>query len=254
MNAVLKTQTTPLARSGSAYWRETRRPLVCLAFVLPLLALYEGGVLVLGPSAIRNGADVWLRQLLDVVGLGSYFLLPLLTVAVLLAWHHTTRQPWKVSAGVLYGMLIESALLGFLLLILAHLQSSLMQQFSATAAPLTTSIQQDAVKILSSLISFLGAGVYEEVLFRLMLLPAVAALLGWLGTNTSLRITGAVILTSLAFSAAHYVGVHGDSWHAFTFFFRFSAGVFFALLFVYRGFGVAAGAHALYDIFVGIDI
>jgi hypothetical protein len=30
------------------------------------------------------------------------------------------------------------------------------------------------------------------------------------------------------------------------------AGVFFALLFLYRGFGITAGTHALYDILVGI--
>src|SRR3990170_3082495 len=48
------------------YWRESQRPLVSLAFVLPLLVVYEGGVLWLGPAAMRNGADVWLRQLLDL--------------------------------------------------------------------------------------------------------------------------------------------------------------------------------------------
>lgn len=252
MNAVLKSQASPLARSGGAYWKETRRPLVSLAFVLPLLALYEGGILVLGPAAVRNGADVWLRHLLDLVGLGSYWLLPLLTVAVLLAWHHTTHKPWKVSAGVLYGMLLESALLGFLLMLVAHVQGSLLHQITAPAAPPAASIQQDAVQMLGSLISFLGAGVYEEVLFRLMLLPVVAALLGCLGMSGALRIGGAIVITSVVFSAAHYLGAHGDAWNTFTFLFRFSAGAFFALLFVHRGFGVAAGSHALYDIFVGL--
>ena len=44
--------------------------------VLPLLIIYEGGVLLLGPSSVRNGADVWLRNLLDLFGLGGYFALP----------------------------------------------------------------------------------------------------------------------------------------------------------------------------------
>ena len=127
MNAVLN-QNKQLWTGGwgGQYWQQSRRPLVSLAFILPLLALYEGGVLLLGPSAIRNGADVWLRQLLDQLGLGSYFLLPLLTVAVLMAWHHTSRQPWKVSTGVLYGMMLESALLGLVLLLLAHVQGVLL--------------------------------------------------------------------------------------------------------------------------------
>jgi len=111
MNAVLNQNRSWLPLWRGPYWQQSRRPLVSLAFILPLLALYEGGVLLLGPSALRNGADVWLRQLLDQLGLGSYFLLPFLTVAVLMAWHHASRQPWKVSAGVLYGMLLESVLL-----------------------------------------------------------------------------------------------------------------------------------------------
>ncbi len=71
MNAVLN-QNKHLWTGGlgGKYWQQSRRPLVSLAFILPLLALYEGGVLLLGPSAIRNGADVWLRQLLDQLGLG----------------------------------------------------------------------------------------------------------------------------------------------------------------------------------------
>ena len=92
MKAAFSQNRGPLADKLGAYWQQSRRPLASMAFVLPLLALYEVGVLVLGPSAVRNGADVWLRELLDLVGLSSYFLLPVLTLAVLLAWHHTTHQ------------------------------------------------------------------------------------------------------------------------------------------------------------------
>ena len=65
-----------------------------------------------------------------------------------------------------------------------------------------------------------------------------------------------VLLTSLVFAAAHYVGRYGDpvQWAArafwFGFVFRWLAGVFFSILFVCRGFGVTAGAHAGYDILV----
>ena len=67
-----------------------------------------------------------------------------------------------------------------------------------------------------------------------------------------MRVAVAVVLTSLVFSAAHYVGPHGETFEAFSFAFRFLAGAFFAMLFVYRGFGVAAGTHALYDVFVSV--
>ena len=56
------------------YARESRRPLASLAFVIPLLLLYEGGIIILGPQAVRNGADVWLRQFLDTLGFSQYLL------------------------------------------------------------------------------------------------------------------------------------------------------------------------------------
>jgi membrane protease YdiL (CAAX protease family) len=62
----------------------------------------------------------------------------------------------------------------------------------------------------------------------------------------------AIIVTSLLFSAAHYIGPHGESFGLFTFVFRFVAGLFFGLLFVFRGFGIAAGSHAGYDVLVGV--
>ena len=64
---------------------------------------------------------------------------------------------------------------------------------------------------------------------------------------------GGIVLTSLLFSAAHYVGPCGDPFRWLTFLFRFLAGVFFAVLFRYRGFGIAAGTHAFYDVLVGLS-
>ncbi len=106
---------------------------------------------------------------------------------------------------------------------------------------------------LGRMLGYLGAGVYEELLFRLMLVPPLAVFTTHLVNRPGLRIAAVVILTSLLFSAAHYVGPHGEAMDAFTFVFRFSAGAIFALLFVYRGFGIAAGTHALYDIFISLS-
>jgi membrane protease YdiL (CAAX protease family) len=236
------------------YWRESRRPLTSLAFVLPLLALYEGGLLVLGPHAVRNGADVWMRYLLDLAGFGQYYFLPLLTIGLLLAWHHLSRDRWRVSLLVLYGMCVESCLLGLALVGIATLQRSFFawcaQPHLAGAVAANISGAGPA-HFLGRLVGFFGAGIYEEVLFRLLLLPLVAALLKLVGARPPWPILGAIVLTSIAFSAAHYIGPHGDKWELFSAFLRLVAGAFFATLFVYRGFGIAAGTHALYDIFVG---
>lgn len=242
MIAEVRRLRMPTRAALDEYWRQSRRPLTNLLFVLPLLLLYEGGVLLLGPAAARNGADVWLRQLLDALGFGQYFLLPTLTVGALLAWHHTTREPWRVRPRVLPGMWLESLVLGCALLVLARLQGALLMQFGGGAPPAA----------MGRLVLFFGAGIYEEVLFRLLLLPAVAALLALWIKAPKLNVVSAVVVTSLVFALAHYVGPHGESFHWHTFLFRFSAGGFFALLFVHRGFGIAAGTHALYDILVGV--
>lgn len=248
-----------LSQAASFYWCQSRRPLASLAFVVPLLVLYEGGVLLLGRQAVRNGADVWLRQFFDTIGLSQYFLLPALTIGLLLAWHHVARDRWRLSAGVLYVMFAECAVLGLVLLGLARLEgliahSALWGGAADGRVPLEMPwIAAGRAAFLGRMVAFVGAGVYEEMLFRLVLFPPVAVTARFLGARPAVRVAGAVILTSLLFSAAHYVGPHGDAFNTFTFLFRFTAGAFFAVIFVYRGFGIAAGTHALYDIFVSLS-
>ena len=55
------------------YWSDSRQPLASLIFVTPLLLTYEAGLIILGPNAVRNGPEVWLRWLLDRLGFGQYF-------------------------------------------------------------------------------------------------------------------------------------------------------------------------------------
>jgi Type II CAAX prenyl endopeptidase Rce1-like len=202
---------------------------------------------------MRNGADVWLRQFLDLLGFGQYFLLPLLTVAILIGWHHTTAQKWQVVPGVLYAMFAECLLLGLVLVVIARLQGALLSMFLTAQPdwPVQASITA-AVGAGGKLVAFFGAGIYEEVLFRLTLLPLAVWGLRIAGLRPVQALLGAILVTSLIFSAAHYVGPHGQAWDISTFLFRTVAGGFFAVLFVYRGFGIAAGTHALYDILVGL--
>lgn len=238
-----------------SYWRETNRPLVSLTFVAPLLLAYEAGLLWLGPVAMRNGADVWLRNLLEAAGFGQYFLLPVLTVGSLLGWHHVRRDRWQVRGSVLYGMFIESIAYGGVLLLVAHLHHSVLV---VPPTPMATG----GTPLIGAAISYLGAGVYEELVFRMIVLTGCTTLLRGLGGKPAASWVVAIVLSSLLFALAHYQvqidtpwfdwgATHGDlfSWSSFAF--RFSAGLLFCLLFLSRGFGIAVGAHALYDILVG---
>jgi membrane protease YdiL (CAAX protease family) len=224
------------------YWTLSRMPLTSLVFALPLVLAYEGGVLALGRGSPRNGADVWLRQLLDSAGFGAYFLLPALTVIGLLAWQHIEYDRWRFSAAVLAGMAVECLLWAAALIGVARLQGRFW--------PLAADLGGEGV--FARLVAFCGAGLYEEVLFRLLLLPLLAWCAARIGFSPTASGVLALVGSSLLFSLAHYVGPLGDQFAVYSFTFRFLAGLFFALLFLIRGFGIVAGTHAIYDILVGI--
>jgi len=100
----------------------------------------------------------------------------------------------------------------------------------------------------------LGAGLYEELLFRVLLVGGMAAGLRWLmggGANLVLP-TGVVaaVIGALVFSAFHYVGAYGDTFTVASFTYRAIAGLVFSGLYLTRGFGITAWTHALYDVYV----
>lgn len=240
----------PLVEQAAGYWAESRTPLTSLVFIAPLLLCYEVGAVVL---KVQNGADVWLRRWLDMLGFGQHFLLPLLTVGVLLGWQYVTRRPWRVSPRVLATMAVECILAAILLWLISRMLGTVWRSVEGwfetrTAAAPALSIGQR----LQIMVGCCGAGIYEEVLFRMLLLSAAV----WLAARSPLSprwgLTLAVVVTSLLFAAAHYVGQYGEDFEAFSFTFRFVAGVFFSVLFVCRGFGIAAGTHAAYDVFVAL--
>lgn len=232
------------------YWEQSRTPLASLAAVTPLLVFYEVGVLLLGAGEVRNGAEVWLRQLLSVVGLGEYFLLPLATVGILVGWHFWAKRPTRLTAGLLGGMMLESLALALLLVGIAHVQSGLMSV--RAGGSVGAWLAGGPRGLFARLVCFAGAGLYEELLFRLLLLPACFALLTACKLRPTAAAVWAVLLSSLVFSAAHYVGPLGDQWQLSSFVFRTLAGAMFAVVFVARGFGIAACTHAAYDVLVGI--
>ena len=90
------------------------------------------------------------------------------------------------------------------------------------------------------------------MLFRLLLLPALVWACERIGSSAAAAAFWALVGSSLLFSLAHYVGPLGDTFAIYSFTFRFLAGLFFAVLFMARGFGIAAVTHAIYDILVGL--
>jgi hypothetical protein len=235
--------------SGS-YWSVIRRPLPSLLFVLPMLVAYELGVLWLGGSSaeiLRTGADSWIRQTLNTLGLTDHLLPPLAIVVALLGWQAAAPLDWRFSPLCLLGMLAESLVLAVALIGLSRLVDLGFARLESQQALLAAGPQHP----YAPLVGFLGAAVYEEALFRLALIPCFYGALRLLHTPTLLASTFAVTASALLFSVAHHAGAPGEAFTWFAFIFRWLAGVFFAWVFVARGFGVAVGTHAAYDILVG---
>lgn len=233
-----------------AYFAATRTPRYSLAFALPLLLLYEALAFGLTRDAyagVRNGADillksvfVWLGGRHGLVGFG----LVLLGVGAVLVVRDLRRNG-RVNPRYYLGMLAESV--GWALVfggVTSWLTTALLQ-----GIPLALGLQE-RLPLATQLMISLGAGIYEELLFRVLLVSALV----WLARRAGLAPVPAGVLATvvgaLIFSAFHYVGAYGDDLRLGSFTFRAIAGVLFSAMYLTRGFGITAWTHALYDVFL----
>jgi membrane protease YdiL (CAAX protease family) len=237
-----------------SYWRATRHPAPCLFFIAPLLVAYELGVVAVGGSsalAVRNGADSWLRWAMGSCGLDSEFLAPLAVFGVLFAWAWRNRNDAPDEApGLIVGMALES--IGFAVGLWA-LSRAFGPMLDALGIQLATpGSGRLSTSPFAQVVTYLGAGIYEETIFRLGLFSGVTAALGAALLPTRTVRLVAALSSALAFAAIHHLGAHGESVNGYVFAFRVIAGLLFTVLFLVRGFGIAVGTHAFYDVLVGI--
>jgi len=238
------------------YWSTTRRPLPSLALVAPLVLAYEAGVVWLGGAsslAARAGADAWMRRALAEIGLRDHWFPPLALVLILLGWQAVRPLEWRFSPALVAGMVFESLVFAFGLVGVSRLvdMGFTFLDHSGSALPFLSAATDPGREDLARLIGFLGAGVYEEALFRLLLVPVFFQALRALQTPQVFASALAVTGSALLFSLAHHAGNPGEAFTWYAFIFRWMAGVFFAWIFILRGFGIAVGTHTAYDILVG---
>ena len=128
-----------------------------------------------------------------------------------------------------------------------------------SAAAKTNSGEVKSESLLANIVTSIGAGIYEELIFRLILICLLMLLLqDVIGLSHKNSIILSVLVSAALFSAHHHiVFVNGQlepsvpfNWSEFGF--RTIAGIYFAVLFAIRGFGVTAGTHAFYDILATI--
>lgn len=240
---------------STRYLQATRAPRHSLLFALPLLLLYELLALLLSRSElsqVRNGADVLLKSVFVALG-GRYgltvFTVVLLCTGAVLVWRDR-RANGEIRPRLFAGMLVEAVLYAGLLGGVASALTSLLLH-GRLALVGTVPLEQDVagLGLPTQLMISLGAGIYEELLFRVLLVSGLAALargvLGWsvLAAGVFAAIGGALI-----FSLFHYIGPYGDELSLGSFTFRAVAGLLFSALYLLRGFGITAWSHALYDV------
>jgi hypothetical protein len=238
-----------------SYWQASRAPRYSLLFALPLLVFYQvlAAVQPPGPPGagqLRNGADVILESLFIWLA-GRWgpllFLVCLTGFGLWLVARDLRRHP-SLRPGVFAGMLGEAVVLALLFGgVVARVTAALL----GGGVPPLTLTGVEGVGWWSRLMLSLGAGLYEELLFRVVLVALLAwgakALLGWRPRPAGIFAT---LVGAAIFSAFHYVGRYGDQLTTYSFLFRIVAGVFFSALYLSRGFGITAWTHALYDTFL----
>jgi hypothetical protein len=232
------------AAAVSGYLGRAARPLVSLVFLLPFIILYEMGTRILLTDPVQGTQHIVaftiIGRFFALLGAGGQYLPALAVVAILLAWHIARKDPWAVKLGTLFGMSLESALLTVPLIGFGIFLPRLFPMGVPSGEHLGQTI------ILS-----LGAGVYEELVFRLILCTMLATLLrNVLQIDKGLSMLLLVLLSATLFSAYHYLGTETFQWRIFVF--RTGAGIYFAAIFLTRGFGITSGTHVAYDILIAL--
>lgn len=228
-----------------AFIREGSGPLDDLALTLPIFLGYHLGVAFL---PMRNAADLVTHEL---AALANYNMLAYagLTLAIGLSF-----------AAVLLALGREHSLQTkrFLLVGLEGVLYAVAMRISAGYVVGKLHLAGASVELMSpwtGLVMSLGAGFYEELVFRVflfgfgyrVLLPLFGA---HSGPRRALVVLGWAIVAAGLFSAWHYVGEFGDVFEPRSFVFRWVCGLVFTLIYAFRGFAPAVWTHTLYDVWV----
>lgn len=212
-----------------------------IAYELGIIMLHGGAPEYARPALAAKQILQWFFSLFGATG---FYLPGAALVVVLLVWHIASHQPWKVSSQPLLGMAGESVLLAIPLLLLNRWLPSLSAVTAAGESPGT-----HVTDGLDNLLLSVGAGLYEEMVFRLIVITLISIVV--IDIARVRQVTGvalAVIVSSLLFAAHHYHPIGADAWSSKEFAFRAAAGAYLAAVFVVRGFGLAVGCHVIYDV------
>ena len=282
-------QLLNIAAVKSGYFVRTARPLYALVFLLPFIVLYEILVLAVNPQLLSEPAGnvrgavvsfVWVQNFLHYLGMNTknaWLFAPIVVILTLLILQLVARQSWKIRPADFLTMSVECIVLAVPLIVLSLVLNRVpnkqlaadnfyeittcktcplpLQQSKTVSDSSSSYVRLCRPGVMMDLLTGIGAGIYEELIFRLLLISLSMVFLETvLGIHRTKAVIISVIVSSVLFSLHHhFIFLDGQfaKKEIFTmtrFAFRTIAGIFFAIIYAVRGFGIAAGTHAFYDI------
>ena len=247
-----------------SYLETTSRPLYALVFLLPLIGIYEFGTIMFNTTLYhveniivqdRVVTFTWLIKLARWSGLDPRLVSAFpgfVIVLILLCWHIASRHEWTIRAARIGWMAVEAIVLAIPLILLSAAFGA--SRFSAMQALAPNTSAPNSY--FSHLVTSIGAGIYEELIFRLILIGLIIIFMeNVCRQKQNVSIIVAIVLSSILFSAHHHFGVDfngaGYTLEPFAwgkFIFRTFCGIYLALIFSWRGYGIVVGTHAAYNI------
>jgi membrane protease YdiL (CAAX protease family) len=227
-------------------------PLTSAILVFPLFMIYQLGILL---SRGLNGVDFVTASFVQLCerDLGNYLIVlsgMLIGYAAILL---LLRQRESFDPKAFVPVLAESAFyaltMGSIILFVMHRFVELVPGLSTGSADQLSAALASGLNFLDIVVISAGAGLHEELIFRLLGIGGLSWLLaGAMGEKQAWVV--ALVISSLTFSLAHHLGPNGEAFEFAAFTYRALAGVMFALIYQVRGLAVAVWTHAIYDIYV----
>lgn len=246
------------------YWRITRTATYGFLGALPLLLLYEVSVLIVNRGAmaeVRVGADVWIKQAMAFLGATGMFAVGIGVLAIGIAVFVAERKrEIPIRPGYFAGIIGESIVYAvFTALLVSGLVGAMFGLWPdaepglilADALRDTGGAVQNAQLGRPTMLALsIGAGLYEELVFRVLLVGGLFLGLRKVFARQTNAYLVAAVVGALIFSAVHYMGPFADTFTTASFSFRFLFGLALNAIFLVRGFAVAAWTHSIYDVLV----
>lgn len=234
------------------YLDASRRPLQILVFLLPLVIAYEIGLVLLLQSehgVLTNKAHETLLKFFAAFGVApssGFYLGGVAVVVVLFVWHLLARDSWRIEWPTIGVMTCESLLLALPLIALGQL---IIRVLAFAPGVGSSEASLAGLNLWSRISISIGAGLYEELMFRMLLIAVIHTILVDMGkASERIGATVAVVVAAVAFTAYHPLRMADGSISMQKLAFFFLAGLYFGALYVARGFGIVVAVHAFYDI------